>query len=71
MTKNFSGQPGSSSDWQEHASDIWLRNGREYESTYEQVHVQEDGYRISLLTLGDEVDLDEEDQIASHQPRFR
>lgn len=71
VTRNFSGQAGGSSGWQEHASDIWLRNGKEYESTYEQVLAQEGGYRITLLTLGDEVDADEEDQIASYQPRFR
>lgn len=70
-TRTFDGQPGSSSGWQEHASDVWLCKSKKYESIYEQVLVQEDGYRITLLTLGDEVDEDEEELIESWTPRFR
>ncbi len=71
LTKTYGGQSGNSSDWREHASDIWLRNSDKYESVYEQVLLQENGYRITLLTLGNEVDEDEEELIASYKPRFR
>ena len=55
----------------EHASVVWLRNSNKYETVQEQVLVQENGYRITLLTLDDEVDEDEEDLITSYRPRFR
>lgn len=71
LTKTYNDQSGNSSDWREHASDIWLRNSNKYESVYEQVLLQENGYRITLLTLGDEADEDEEELVASYKPRFR
>ena len=49
---------GCVSDCKEHASDIWLKYRGKHTSIYEQVLAQEDGHRITLLTLGDE---DEED----------
>lgn len=58
LTKSFVDPVGCVSDWKEHASDIWLKYRGKYASVYEQVLVQEDGHRITLLTLGDE---DEED----------
>lgn len=70
ITKTFTGQPGNSSKWEEHASDIWLRNRKKFMSIYEQVLLQENGYRMTLLTLGDETDEDEEELISSYQPHF-
>ncbi len=61
LTRNFDGQPGTSSGWQEHDSEVWLRNSNKYKTVQEQVLVQENGYRITLLTLDDEVDEDEDD----------
>jgi len=61
LTRNFDGRSGTSSEWQEHDSEVWLRNSNKYKSVQEQVLVQENGYRITLLTLDDEVDEDEED----------
>ncbi|MEZ5691958.1 MAG: ImmA/IrrE family metallo-endopeptidase [Rickettsiales bacterium] len=71
VTKLFNGQYGNSSEWQECESDIWLSNNKKYESVYEQVLVQKDGYRITLLTLGDEVDEDEEGLETSYSKNFR
>ena len=65
LTRNFDGQPGASSEWQEHDSEVWLRNSNKYKSVQEQVLVQENGYRITLLTLDDEVYEDEDDFITS------
>jgi len=70
VTKNFDKSSGASSDWQECASDAWLQNNKKYDSVYEQVLVQENGYRITLLTLGDEVDEDDEAIKSSWQTRF-
>ncbi len=71
LTKTYGGQSGASSVWQEHDSDMWLRNSKKYESVYEQVLLQEDGFRITLLTLGDESDEDEEGLVTSYRSRFR
>ncbi len=71
LTKNYQAQSGTSSEWKEHASDIWLSNSKKYESVHEQVLVQDDGYRITLLTLGDEADEDEGELTASYRPRFK
>lgn len=69
ITKSFDNSPGSSSDWQEHTSDVWLRDNSKYQSVYEQTLAQENGYRITLLTLGDEVDEDEEEDLSSKYKR--
>jgi len=70
-TRDFNDQPGSTSGWQEHASDAWLCDNNKYESVYEQALIQENGYRITLLTLGDKVDEEEEELRESWTPRFR
>lgn len=70
LTKGYTSLSGESSDWQECASDIWLRNAAEYESVYEQVLPQTGGYRITMLTLGEEIDEDEEDLQDSWRPQF-
>lgn len=59
LTKDFDEPSGCASDWKEHSSDIWLKYRGKYESVYEQVLVQENGYRITLLTLGDEKEEDD------------
>ncbi len=66
LTRNFNGWPGNSSKWQEHDSEVWLCNSDKYKTVQEQVLVQENSYRITLLTLDDEVDEDEEDFITSY-----
>lgn len=70
-TRDCDDQPGCSSNWQEHASDVWLCDNSKYESLYEQVLIQENGYRITLLTLGEKVDEEEEELIESWTPRFK
>lgn len=71
LTRSYLARSGTSSTWEEHASDIWLSNSKKYESVHEQVLVQDDGYRITLLTLGDEVDEDEEELTTSYRARFK
>lgn len=58
ITRKLDETAGYSSEWEEHPSDIWLKNNQRYESIYEQVLIQEDNRRITLLTLGDEKERD-------------
>lgn len=66
LTRSFTEPAGCVSDWKEHASDIWLKYRGKHASVHEQVLVQEDGYRITMLTLGDE----EEESTSWKKPRW-
>jgi Zn-dependent peptidase ImmA (M78 family) len=72
ITKSFKGDEGSSSEWQEHSGETWLSNGQG-KKIYEQVLVQKNGYRVTLLTRDEEADEDndEEENLKSKwRPRF-
>lgn len=66
VTKSFAEPAGCVSEWKEHASDIWLKYQGKHASVHEQVLVQEDGHRITLLTLGDE----EEEDASWEKPKW-
>jgi hypothetical protein len=67
LSRSFDEPAGCVSDWREHASDIWLKYRGKFASVHEQVLVQEDGYRITLLTLGDE----QEEGTSWQRPNWR
>jgi len=66
---------GSISDWDEVDAALWLPSGRgrRLPMLYEQVLVQRDGYRLTLLTIenGDEEEEDEEAMREAWKLRFR
>jgi len=68
-TKTFQADVGGSSEWLECSADTWL-SGDRYEEVYEQVLLQEGGYRTTLLTLGEKKDEDEEKLQRSWKPGF-
>lgn len=70
ITKKYNGHTGSSSDWVECACDTWLSDSNKYASVYEQVLTQDNGHRITLITLGEEADEDDENLADSWHPRF-
>ncbi len=69
LTSQYKGDEGTASDWAEHPADTWLSSTR-YESVHEQVLKQQDGFMMTLLTLGDEKDEEEEDLVNSWKKKF-
>lgn len=74
-TAHFDQPVGTVSDWDEVDAAQWLLSGRgrRLPALYEQALVQQDGYRLTLLTA-DAVDEEEEDEEAvsdAWTPRFR
>ncbi len=63
------------SDWEELDGSVWLSSphGRRLPMIYEQVLPQSDGYRLTLLTLAEDIDEleEEEDLEESWTPRFK
>ena len=73
LTASFQGAEGRSSEWKEHSGEIWLSNDRG-KKIYEQVLMQQNGHRITLLTRDEEAeeDSEEEDDLKEKwTPRYR
>lgn len=70
------GEPGQMSEWSETEPEVWLGSAPRLrgKTLYEQFLAQENGYRLSMLTIDDVDDEDEtdedEDLEASWTPRF-
>lgn len=67
----FDGSVGRPSDWGEVDAGLWLSNSRNT-LLYEQTLQQQDGFQITLLTIGLDEKAEEEEALAeSWTPRFR
>lgn len=67
---------GNTSEWRETDAGLWLPStwGRRLPVLHEQVHVQQSGYKLTLLALDEEAEEDrdeEEGLVESYTPRFR
>ncbi|MBI1272479.1 MAG: ImmA/IrrE family metallo-endopeptidase, partial [Alphaproteobacteria bacterium] len=69
MTARNQTNTDSSSEWIEQDADTWLSSER-YEKVYEQVLAQKNGFKITLLTLDDEKDEEEEKIQSSWKPKL-
>jgi hypothetical protein len=58
------GQPGHLSEWTESSPEIWFGASRRISSKviYKQFLEQQDGYRLTMLTIDDMPDEDEPDE---------
>jgi Zn-dependent peptidase ImmA (M78 family) len=69
LTAQYKGDEGASSNWAEHPADMWLSSTR-YKTVQEQVLMQQEGFRMTLLALGEEKDEEEENLTRSWRPRL-
>ena len=70
LSLSFQGDNGGLSEWEENSSDVWLSESKECKTVYEQVLVQQNEYRMTLLTLGEIDDEEESDLEESYRIKF-
>lgn len=69
-TSKHDGNIGTSSEWMEHPSDMWL-SSKKYSTVEEQALKQQEGFKMTLLTLGEQEDEDDEDTERSWKVNYR
>ncbi len=71
LAAKFKGNIGDISDWSENKYNVWLSSDNICKTIHEQVLIQQNGYKITLLNIGEISDEEEENLVENYNIQFR